>query len=116
MIRDPQPDLPFIDENPLEAAWRKFHRENPRIYALFERFTREALAGGSRQRLGARMVWERIRWELFVGTSGERSHYRMNDHHVPYYAREFLRRNPDLGSVFELRALTSTGKRNGGTA
>lgn len=119
---DVQRCAPSPAENPLRAEWQRFHRENPEVWAMFVRFTLEALAAIKRQRaqpaagatgaarIGARMVWERMRWECSVGAVSQP--FRLNDHLVPYYARHFVethaegrQRDDDgkLAPVFELR-------------
>lgn len=93
----------FEQPSPRELAWRKFHATNPGVFAMFERFALEALRNGARDRVGARMVWERMRWETTIAPVDATSAWRLNDHHVPYYARLFMERHPRLGRVFEVR-------------
>lgn len=88
------------------AAFEAFHAENPRVWELFERFTLEAVRAGGSRRIGARMVWERIRWETRVAVDLAGGSPKLNDHHVPYFSRLFLDRHPELGQVFETRALS----------
>lgn len=97
--------LHFEEVPDLQAAFLEFHRANPGVWGLFERFTLEAVRAGASKRIGARMVWERIRWETRVASSAREGAPRLNDHHVPYYARLFMERHPELGPVFETRAL-----------
>lgn len=102
------PLLPFSDPaDPKLEAWHKFHRENPRVWFLFERFALEALRSCGSRRIGARMVWERIRWETRVAVDLPGDSPKLNDHLVPYYAREFVRVHPRHAGAFELRALAS---------
>jgi hypothetical protein len=96
-----QPSL--FSESELEQAWRDFHAEHPDVFAMFERFTLEALAGLGTKRLGARMVWERMRWDTTVATNLAGAAWKLNDHHVPFYARLFMERHPLRGRVFETR-------------
>lgn len=95
-------DIPPPDP-PLLAAWKVFHAANPKVYALFERFALEAARRG-RTRFGARMIWERMRWYVKVETTDQLAGlYKLNDHHHPYYAREFVRRRPEFRDLFEFR-------------
>ena len=87
-----------------EGAWEVFHEENPRVYALFDKFSREAAESG-RGRFGARMIWERIRWYTTIETKSRNCDWKLNDHYITYYAREFMRRNPQYGKLFELRRM-----------
>jgi hypothetical protein len=85
-----------------ERAWREFHRETPQVFAMFERFALQALGNGSRK-IGARMVWERMRWETRVATDLPGEPWKLNDHHVPFAARLFMERHPAFAGCFETR-------------
>lgn len=88
-----------------QAAFETFHAAHPEVWRLFERFALEALRSDGSRRIGARMVWERIRWESRVAVDLPGDKPKLNDHHVPYYARLFLQTHSHLGPVFETRAL-----------
>lgn len=91
------------DDPPLVQAFRAFHLRNPHVYSLFERFALEAASAG-REKIGARLIWERMRWYLrFETTDRAERGLKLNDHYPPYYARMFLRRHPELEGFFELR-------------
>jgi hypothetical protein len=81
--------------------FKQFHRDNPRIYDYFAEFTMQALEQGYKF-FGARMIWEKIRWEVHVVTKSSDG-LKMNDHYVPFYARMFMRLNPQHGEVFATR-------------
>jgi len=101
------PMLPFPVDATRERLWEEFHAANPAVWELFERYAIEAAAkAGRAHRIGARMVWERIRWHVWIETRDPAGQaWRLNDHYVPYYARHFLAAHPELGQVFELRAI-----------
>lgn len=80
----------------------EFDRENPQVWDLFERFTFELVRAGAKK-FGARMVWERMRWETRVRTSD--TDYRLNDHWVPHYARKFMAAYPQHDGLFETRSM-----------
>ena len=80
--------------------WSKFHRENPKVWLLFVKFARAALAA-KRARFGARMIGERIRWYTTVETNDP--DFKVNDHHWPYYARLLMLTDSDFAGFFELR-------------
>jgi hypothetical protein len=92
---------PERPSNPIEARFWDFHREHPSIYALFDRFTREALR--RRDRLGISLITERIRWETAVVSSGDE--FKINNNFRAYYARLWMRNNPQFGRAFETRRL-----------
>jgi hypothetical protein len=79
-----------------------FHEENPRVYELFCRFTQEAIDAG-RERLGARLVWERIRWYTLIETTDP--DFKINDHYIAYYARLWAQEHPRYSDFFRFREL-----------
>lgn len=82
--------------------WRAFHEANPGVYDLFRRFAVDALRQERRQRFGARMIWERLRWYTQVETNG--SDFKLNNDFAPYFARLLMLERPDdFGDFFELR-------------
>ena len=95
-----QNELVFDESDEAEQAFWVFHRKNPHVYRLFDRFTSEAIRAG-RSHFGARMVWERMRWYTQVETEGDP--YKLNDHLTPYYARLWMRNHPSHEGLFELR-------------
>lgn len=87
-----------------EAFWR-FHERNPRVYALLVAFARRAKAAGA-ARVGVRMLWERMRWEVQVETADPAGdEWKLNDHYTSRYARLLMAREPDLRGLFETREL-----------
>lgn len=94
--------LPLFETRPGQRAFDDFDRANPQVWALFERFALEALRRrtGSR-RIGARLVWERMRWFTQVETDDQA--FKLNDHWTPFYARKFHQRHPEWGLAFEIR-------------
>lgn len=99
------PKLPIRDQFIL------FHKANPDIYDLFERFTLEALKTGM-TKVGAKFVFERIRWELYVATTGKTYAplagrlVKLNNNYTAWYARLFMAKNRSYKGVFELRRKT----------
>ena len=73
------------------TAWADFHRDNPAVWELFVRFSREAR--GSRDRFGARIVWERLRWYTTIETND--AAFKLSNNHTPYYARLLMLAYPD---------------------
>jgi hypothetical protein len=101
------PDAP---SNKLEDAFWKFHNENPHVYELFCKFTSKAINRGYK-RFSADMIMHRIRWETAITTTeqfvppGETQSLKLNDHHVSYYARLWMRDHPGYDQFFRLRNL-----------
>lgn len=83
------------------AEWAaEYMKANPKVYQMFAHFAWEAIMAMPGKVIGARMVWERMRWETDVRGDGE---YRLNNNAIPFLAREFMRRNPEVGEVFVTR-------------
>jgi hypothetical protein len=88
-----------------------FHKANPDIYDLFERFTFEAIAAGM-TKLGAKFVFERIRWEVAVTTVGAgycvatKRPFKLSNNFTAYYSRLFMARNRSH-KVFNVRPIKS---------
>ena len=86
----------------LEAAFAKFHAENPHIYELFKRFAWEAIRAG-RRKFSARMIFHRMRWYTNVETNDP--NFKINNNHSPYYARMWMVDHPEYPGFFNIREL-----------
>jgi hypothetical protein len=84
----------------LEAAFQRFHRENPHVYELFKRFAFEAIHSG-RSALGAKALWERMRWYASFETTDQQ--FKLCNNHTAYYARMFMRDFPQYDGFFRTR-------------
>ena len=88
----------------INTAFREFHFRNPVVFNLFMEFCEEALATG--QKIGAKAIWERMRWEINMNpTYGE--YYKCNNNYTSRYARMAIAKNPKLASLFEIRRIKS---------
>ena len=85
---------------PRFEKWKKFHKENPAVFQLFTRFAIQAYDAG-RDHFGAHAIGERIRWFTAVETRGH--DYKLNDHHLPYYARLLAGTDERFEEFFEFR-------------
>jgi|TARA_B100001778_G_scaffold330509_1_gene333133 hypothetical protein len=81
----------------LKKKWWAWHKQNPHVYKLFERFTLEAISKGHK-RLSAWLVVNRIRWETTIETSG--SDFKISNDYIAYYARLFHALNPKYDGFF----------------
>lgn len=90
--------------NDLERQFWEFHAENPHVYVLFHRFTMEAALTG-RERFAVSPVIERIRWYTSVETRGDE--FKINNNFRAYYARLWMRNNPEYDGLFSTRTLTA---------
>ena len=95
-------------DDTLDAKFREFHELNPEVYDAFDRFTREALRAGAR-RLGAKLVWERIRWYTQIEARGTAAEgFKLNNNYHAFYARLWMQRNPQHSTLFETRRQRSS--------
>lgn len=104
---------PLIDDHPdygitdHALAFEAFHEANPRVYDTLVRLAREWVTLTGSHRLGMQTLYERTRWEVAVQTSDP--DYRLNNNHVPFYARLIMYREPDLDGMFEIRRSEADG-------
>ena len=92
-----QPDLFSVTAY---DKWEKFHRQNPDIWQLFARFAFAAINSGKKH-YSARAIMERIRWQTEIVTKG--SVFKMNNNHVPMYARLFMSAYPEHAGFFKTK-------------
>lgn len=87
----------------LEREFWDFHEQNPHVYRLFDRFTRHALERG-RTNFSVSVIVERIRWETTIETdTGDK--FKINNNHRAYYARLWMRDNPEHYGFFRTRCI-----------
>lgn len=85
-----------------ERRWRDFHAANPRVYQVLRDLALHAVRRGKRK-VGMKALWETARWHVWLETNAD--DYRFNNSFTAYYARELMRREPELRGVFEARRL-----------
>jgi len=86
----------------LKEKWWAWHKENPQIYELFERFTMDAIRKGHK-RLSAWLIVNRIRWETMVETTGD--DFKISNDFIAYYARLFMALHPEYDGFFKTKQL-----------
>lgn len=79
-----------------------FHRANPQIYRELVRLAREARTYGQ-DRVGIRMIWEVLRWNVITQTVDLSSDYKLNDHYHSLYSRFIMSKEKGLRGIFEIR-------------
>ena len=93
-----------------DAAFRQFHRDNPRVMDLFIRYAREAKATG-RRRYSIWAIANRVRWHVDIDTHGDK--FKINNNWLAYYTREIERRCPELRGFIAKRASRADLPRQG---
>tara|TARA_R110000803_G_scaffold190230_1_gene252745 strand:+ start:496 stop:834 length:339 start_codon:yes stop_codon:yes gene_type:complete len=89
---------------------QEFHRKNPVVWGLFEKFTLEVINRGF-QHYSVNAIFERIRWEQDVAGDKEADRFKLNNNHRPFYSRRFMTCYPQHDGFFRTRTQTSGGKR-----
>ena len=90
--------------SPADLAFFKFHLDNPGVYKKLVQLARRARSNG-RTRAGIKMLWEVVRWEIFISTSGDE--YKLNNNYHSRYARMIMILESDLEDFFHVRKLKS---------
>jgi hypothetical protein len=86
-----------------KQRWWNWHKKNPHVYKLFERFTYQAINRGHRH-LSAWLVINRIRWETSIETEGD--DFKISNDFIAYYSRLFMHYHPEYQGFFRTKELT----------
>lgn len=84
----------------LKQIWWRYHKKNPQVYELFEKFTFDVINAGF-QHYSAKAIFEQIRWHTDVVTRGSR--FKLSNNHTAYYARLFAHNNPKHADFFRFK-------------
>lgn len=105
LLYDLQPIVPVAQARlSIEEQFQAFHSANPQVYELLRSLALQMVRAG-RERIGAKMLWERLRWEYALATTGDA--YKLNNNLTSRYARLLMEREPVLAGAFETRELRS---------
>jgi hypothetical protein len=89
-----------------EIHFLNFHRSNPVVYQLFEKFAKDLRANGLR-RMSGDFIIHRIRWELRQTDPAHpgkpKQLVKVNNNHVAHYTRLYLDRFPQFTDHFHTR-------------
>jgi hypothetical protein len=93
---------PSLFDDTLQERFELWLSANPHVY---ERFRAAALAlkAEGRKRFGSKAIWERIRWETMVQTTG--SEFKLDNTWTSRMARKLLADCPELVGFLETRRL-----------
>ncbi len=98
-------------EEQMRAAVQAFHAQHPEVWTLFVKFTTEKISAGFRA-YSADSVMHRVRWESDEGRHHEKhGGFKINNNHVAFYARRFMRIFPSHKDFFRTREQTSAERR-----
>jgi hypothetical protein len=102
VVAEHQRAVDLAREQSIQRRFEDFHRDQPQVYAELVKLARRARGRGA-ARVGIRMAWEVMRWNLTIETAP--GDFKLNDHFTSRYARLIMRQEPDLADVFETREL-----------
>ncbi len=91
---------PVVEGVTLQERFESFHRINPHVYDALRSLALDLVARG-RRRIGIGMVFEVLRWQRMMATSGDP--WKLNNTYRAPYARLLMEREPALAGVFETR-------------
>jgi len=100
-------DVTRYDE--MRDEWLNFHNENPQVWELFCRFTRQIADRGFTS-YSADAVIQRIRWETDQARVDCEKNFKINNNHIPFYARAFMNACPQYSGFFRTRHQISRDK------
>lgn len=93
----------FSDVNSIYQQFMQFHTQNPRVYELFKAFSFQLIKSGKKS-LGAKMIIERIRWEMATGPK-DAAGFKINNNYTAHYARLFIQEHKEYADYFETREI-----------
>lgn len=96
----PEPTL--TDDEKLARQFEEFHANNGHVYTMLVMLARRWVTGTGQRKLGARVLWERMRWELNINSTDE--DFALNNNYIAFYARLLMVQEPDLANLFNLRS------------
>ncbi len=112
----PPPSGPANRREEMERNYLEFDANNPVVWDLFKRFTTDAINVGL-EAYSADAVMHRVRWETDVGRSepySKEGNFKINNNHVCFYARRFMREHPQHDGFFRIRVQISATRRPNG--
>lgn len=91
----------------IQVQFERFHRANPHVLTQLEEMIEVWLERGH-SGVGIGMLWEVLRWNSGVSTTGDT--YRLNNNYRSRYVRLILEKHPEWEHYFQTRSLASEAK------
>ena len=88
------------ETDPIEAAFWRFHDENPKVYDALKVLAFQLVDRGH-EHYGIKALCEVVRFEHVMVTND--ASFKINNNFTALYARELMRREPRLSGFFETR-------------
>lgn len=92
-----------VPKNRRLRGFLKYHRDNPRIYKLVLRFTKQVKEAGF-TRYSIWPIIGRIRWHVYIETRSSDG-FKISNNQTPYYSRLLMYREKDLRGFFKIHIL-----------
>lgn len=91
-----------IPEETQFNKFMKFHKANPHVYKLFEKYAFQAIKTG-RKHYSHWVIINLIRWNREIITkSGD---FKINNNNIAYYARLFMKSYPEHDGFFKTKPM-----------
>lgn len=84
----------------ISEGFQKFHKQNPHVFIRLREMALTMKRHG-RSRLGIKMLFEVLRWERMLETSGDE--FKLNNNYSAFYARMLEETTPELKGIFATR-------------
>jgi hypothetical protein len=78
----------------------EWHKNNPMIWEYFKRFSFEAV-GKNRKKISHWLIINRIRWEVYILTTGE--DFKISNNFIAFYARLWRETYPEHKDLFNVK-------------
>lgn len=99
---DFSPPPPAPEETKLEK-FERFITQYPEVYELFKFYSLDLYRAG-RRAYSARTIVERVRWQQAINSQDDEG-YKINNNHIPYFARKLIAEDSRFTEFFSLREL-----------
>ncbi len=95
-------------EASIDERFLAFHYANPHVYRNLLVLAHQLKRAG-RERIGIKLLFEKLRWEYLTRTDQAMDAYAINNDFTSRYSR-LLMQDPGLAGMFKTRALRDTRK------
>lgn len=89
--------------------FQSFHNSNSKVYTYFSKLTKLKIKRGAKS-LKAMDIVNEIRRDKRVKTTTMKTGPKIDNNHVSFYARLFMKRNPEYNGIFKVRRLKDAPK------
>jgi hypothetical protein len=89
---------------PIQDRFERWIGRHPEIWGYFQRFACELRDAGA-TRIGAKLIAERIRYEMLVSRPDPEEPFKINNNFTSRLARRLIEQDPSYAGLFETRRL-----------